>query len=204
MEGVFVYWFGWGLWAIISFFWSKTKERVSSAILILALLIVLPISFQIGQVHIHLAFILFFIYLCWYMKTYKIARLAHMFIVSITIAAAHGGFQMLLIFDPVIEYADSRWMASCLTTIIAFFLFHTFKERLYVAFLGLVQGELLSSMVLSRHMRIEQAIGDLYFFDIVAIVSLLFSVVWMIQQISSWIANLLIADPKQRVLKHSS
>ncbi|MFC0559865.1 YphA family membrane protein [Halalkalibacter alkalisediminis] len=204
MEGVYAYWIGWGLWTIISFFWPKTKRRMGYAILILALLIVLPLSIQFGQIQFHLAFVLFSIYLSWHMKSYEMSRLIHVFIVSITIAAAHAGFQMLLIFDPVIEYTDSRWMASCIIAIIAFFLSRNLKDRLYVALIGLVQGELLTSMVLVRHMRIEQTIGDLYFFDIVAIVSVLFSIVWGFQQISIWIADQLISESKQRVLKQSS
>ena len=204
MEGVYAYWIGWVFWAIITFFWPKTQKRTSHAVLLLTLLIVLPLSISFGQVQFHLAFILFSLFLSWHMKLYKMSRLLHVVFVSTTIAAAHGGFQMLLIFDPVIEYTDSRWMASCLVAIVAFFLARNLKGRLSIALIGLVQGEILTAMVLGRHMKMEQIIGDLYFFDIVAIVVFLFSVVWVIQQISIWTSNQLISEPKQRVLKQSS
>lgn len=197
-----MYWFGWGLWVIISFFWPKTKRRLFSAALLLLLLIVLPVRLE--QTDIHLAFILFTIYLCWCMRSYSFSRLIHVLITSITVAAAYGGFQMLLIFDPVIAYTDSRWMTSCLVGIISFFLSHSYKERLYVALLGLSQGEWLTGFVLGRHMKMEQTVGDLYFFDIIAIVCCLFSIVWAVHQLSVWISNQLLTETDPRVLKESS
>jgi hypothetical protein len=204
LEGIFIYWIGWGLWAIISFFWPKTLKRFWSAVLLLCFLIVLPISVQVGYFHIHFAFICFFLYLCWHMKLLKTLRLFHLFIVTTTIAAAHGGFQMLLIFDPVIEYVDSRWMAAGLIALIAFLLCQSLSDRLLAALFGLVQGELLTNFVLHRHLYMEPSIGSLYFFDIVALVSLLFSAVWFIRQLSTWIVNQLVTEQKQKMLKQSS
>jgi hypothetical protein len=204
MEGIFIYWFGWGLWVIISFFWARSKKRFWSAFAILTLLIVLPITFVIVNTSFHLAYCLFSIYLFWQASKGKRLKRIHSFIASITIGAAYAGFEMVLIFDPVVEFIDSRWMIGCMVAIIAFLLSTNFSHRLLLAFLGLIQGELLAGLVSQHHLHLGRTIGNLYFFDIIAIVGLLFSVVWLLKQLSMLLGRFVVKEQKQGLLKQSS
>ncbi|WP_332693386.1 YphA family membrane protein [Halalkalibacter lacteus] len=204
MEGVFIYWFGWGFWVVISFFWPRSRKRFWSAFAILTLLILLPTTLVIANTLFHIGYLLFSIYLFWQMSKGNNVNLFHSFIASITIGAAYAGFQMMLIFDPVVEFIDSRWMIGCMTAIIAFLLSTTFNHRLLLAFLGLIQGELLAGLVSQHHLHLGRTIGNLYFFDIIAIVGMLFSVVWSFQQLSTLLGNLVVKEQKSDLLKQSS
>ncbi|GAE34536.1 YphA family membrane protein [Halalkalibacter akibai] len=204
MDGIYVYWFGWLFWVVVSFFWPKTKKRLGIAALLLVLLIMLPFDISIGHVSIHFAFICFSIYLFSYLKSNKKRQLFLYFIVTITIAAAYGGFQLLLVFDPVIEYVDSRWMSASFVALIAFLLAHVLKDRIIVTLIGLVQGELLTGLTFQQYLYMDRAIGSLYFFDVISIVGIIFTTFWVIQRVSSWIANLVVPDQKHGALKKSS
>ncbi|MFC0470304.1 hypothetical protein ACFFHM_07110 [Halalkalibacter kiskunsagensis] len=204
MEGIFIYWFGWGLWVVISFFWPKSKKRFWSAFAILSLLILLPTTLVLANTSFHIAYLLFSIYLFFKISKEKKLKIFHSFIASITIGAAYAGFGMMLIFDPVVELIDSRWMIGCLTAIIAFLLATTFYHRLLLAISGLIQGELLTGLVSQHHLHMGRSIGNLYFFDILAIVGGLFGVVWSFMQLSSLLGKLVIKEQKSGLLKQSS
>ncbi|ARK30292.1 YphA family membrane protein [Halalkalibacter krulwichiae] len=204
MEGIFVYWIGWSFWVVVSFFWAKSSKRFFAALSILIMLIILPLSINIGHLEISIAFILFSIYLCSQIKLYKKMQLIRLFIISTTIAGAYGGFQMILIYDPVIEYIDSRWMSASLIGMIAFILSHSIKDRFITSLFGLVQGELLTKLVLKRNIYIHQEIGSLYVFDVIAILSLFFSVIWLLLKVSTWASRLFMTEQKTHTLKRSS
>jgi hypothetical protein len=204
MEGVFIYWFGWLLWVVITFFWSKSKARFWNAFSLLLFFILLPKTLVFANTTVHLVYVLFSSYLFWQLNKAKECNLVHAFIASITIAAAYAGFQMMMIFDPVVVYIDSRWMIGLMTGVISFFLAATFKLRLLFAFSGLIQGELLAGLVMQHHLYMDYSIGNLYFFDIVAVVGCLYSVVWGFKQVSVVLGNLVVKEPKTSVLKQSS
>ncbi|GAE25097.1 hypothetical protein JCM9140_1068 [Halalkalibacter wakoensis JCM 9140] len=164
MEGIFIYWFGWALWVIITFFWSKSKARFWTALSLLSLFILLPTTMEIANISFHFVYFLLSIYVFWQMSNEKKFNLAHSFVASITIGAAFAGFQMLLIYDPVVAYIDSRWMTGLLVAVIAFFLTASFKHRLLIAVGGLIQGELLTGLVSQHHLKMEYVIGSLLFF----------------------------------------
>ncbi|KHF40354.1 YphA family membrane protein [Halalkalibacter okhensis] len=204
MEGVFIYWFGWLLWVVITFFWSKSKARFWSAFSLLLFFILLPKTFVFANTTVYLVYVLFSVYLFWQLNKAKKCNLIHSYVASITIAAAYAGFQMMMIFDPIVVYIDSRWMIGIMTAIISFFLAATFMHRLLFAFSGLIQGELLTGLVTQHHLYMDYSIGSLYFFDIVAVVGSLYSVVWGLKQVSAYLGKVVIREPKSGMLKQSS
>ncbi|MDT8860028.1 hypothetical protein N0O92_07260 [Alkalihalobacillus sp. MEB130] len=204
MDGVFIYWFGWILWVIITFFCNKTKTRFWNALLLLLLFILLPRTLHISDTSIHVVYIIGTIYLFRLIAKEPSYNLGHSFVGAITIAAAYGGFQMMLIFDPVVEYMDSRWMTGLVVSVVSFFLTTTFKHRLLIALIGLSQGELLTGIVNQHHLYMDYSIGSFYFFDIVAIVCFLYSVVWTLSQLSAQLGKFVMREPKTNELKQSS
>ncbi len=186
MEGIFIYWFGWGLWIVISFFWSKSNRRLWSAAAILVFLSLLPFNIETAERSIPIAFLLFSFYVLWQIRCCSIKELLFYLLASWTIGTAYGALQLIIILDPVIQIMDERWMSACLVSALAFLLAIKLKTRLIVALLGLIQGEYLLSLVVNRLFHLNNEIGSLSFFDTVAIVGLLFGSGWSLKCLSSW------------------
>lgn len=193
MEGVFTYWFGWGLWVIISFFWTKSTRRLWSAAGILIALSLMPYEIKLAGTSLPIVFLLFSLYLCWQIRLFTTIRLLLYLLASWTIGAAYGAFQLIMIFDPVIAFIDERWMSACLVAALAFVLANCLRTRFILALLGLVQGEYLLSMVMN-FLHLHNEIGSLAFFDTIAIVGLLYGFGWSVKCLASWMNRTLTKD----------
>ncbi|NEU31119.1 hypothetical protein GN156_10045 [bacterium LRH843] len=191
MDGIFIYWFGWMFWIVVSFFWPQSKKRIWTSMILLVLLSLLPFNLSIASSTIPVAYLLLSLYLCWRIRLHHAKKITYMLLFSLMIGAAYGGFQLILIFDPVIAFIDERWMSACLVVAISFVLARTFDVRFYLALFGLIQGDFLTGLVMRDLFFSYSEIGSLAFFDKIAIVSFFFGAIWSMMNLSSWIQRLL-------------
>ncbi|GAE29000.1 YphA family membrane protein [Halalkalibacter hemicellulosilyticus] len=197
MDGIFVYWFGWIFWGVVTFFGSNLKMRFWMGCGILLILILLPIEISIMNTSYHLVYIGSAFFLYFYVQTLRRQeKYIYFLFMSLTVSACFAGFRLMLIYDPVIAFIDSRWMLACLVVIICYFLTSTLKKRYILSVSGLIHGEYLLALTPFYHQ--DQAIGNLYFFDILFITTSLFGVGFMIRIIISWISSFIKSQPVPR------
>lgn len=204
MDGVYIYWFGWGFWVVATFLWPKSKKRFYCAFGILLLLLLLPYTLLVNNYSVHIIYLII-LFIIYYVVAQQKRREKYLLfpVMTIAVAAFYAGFRLILLFDPVIMFVDSRWMIASLLAILSYVLATTFTKRLLVCLSGLLHGELLIKIhPLSTQVR--EAIGDLYFFDIVAIVSLIFGVGWVIKTVSLLLSQLSKVHLKSRNGRHYS
>ncbi len=163
MEGVFVYWFGWMLWGIITFFGEKTNRRLLAAMNVLMLLIIIPLTVHVQGIEINLAFACLSLYCCYRLRAQSIRKLCYLLLVSSFIAASYAAFIYLSMIDPVVLFVDQRLYLSVITAVIALLLFRSWANRFLVSTLGLIQGE-LGLVLAGQGLLGETAIGRLLFF----------------------------------------
>lgn len=169
LDGVFIYWFGWILWIMITFFQKKTTERLINVALLLLLLACLPLTFSIDGMTVSVVFAALIAYICWQMRSFSWRMICFLLVVSWTIAAAYGAFQLMLIFDPVIELLDTRWMSAGIAFLLACLFVRHIPRSCLLAVAGLLQGEFVFHFVLQQFFHLQGVTGSLYFFDIVAV-----------------------------------
>lgn len=189
LEGLFIYWFGWWMWIIISFFWEKTKRRLCCAIAILVFLSLLPYKIEFSTISISIVFLALSFYLCWCIRRYSNLKLLYFLFASWTIGAAYSAFHLVLIIDPVIQLFDARWMSACIVSVLAFILGTQLRNRFVLVLFGLVQGDYVLSLAIKRLLHLQHEIGSLSFFDTISIVALFFGLVWLMHHVSHWISK---------------
>lgn len=180
MDGVYIYWFGWMLWIIVHFLMKKTSYHYIRSLGILLFLTLLPVTMIAGSMTtISPSFILFVIWLCWQVRRHSSRKLLNHIIGSWTVGAAYSGFQLMIIFDPVIAFMNERWISAGIVCIVSFFIAKTAASRLEISLLGLLQGDFVLTLVERHYLQASSQIGSLLFFDKVAVIGFLFGAFWM-------------------------
>ncbi|MBP3950573.1 hypothetical protein [Bacillus suaedae] len=198
MDGVFLYWFGWGFWIIITFLWTKSSKRFWSAFAILLLLCLFPITITISERTFHIVFLLFLLFIYYQIGQFKKRQKYFSFPIStIGIAAFYAGFQFILIFDPVVQIIDSRWMIGSVSAMLAYLMSNTFKTRLILGIVGVMHGELLVKFN-ENFFDTSSAIGSAYFFDVLAIICSIYGVGWLLRMLSITLSKMASSQLKWR------
>lgn len=180
MDGVFLFWFGWIAWAIVTFLIPKTKERFWLAFFILILIILIPHKLTIAGYHVNVAFMFAIFYCCIQLRNLAWYSLCYAGLVSCIIASAFASYHLIILYDPVIRLYDSKIVISVIVFAMTYLTFSTWSKRFLVTITGLLQGEWMYSMIVNKLFMLE-TIGSLYFFDILALCLAVNSIVWFIQ-----------------------
>ncbi|MBM7619566.1 hypothetical protein JOC95_001415 [Bacillus tianshenii] len=168
VEGLYFYFLSWVGWIIVTFFFSKSKQRLMVSVLLLLIIIgsntFIPImEFQISFSFIVLAFTAIILLVIVLKKN----LLLHYFSIC-TVALAYVCFKLFEIYDPVWIIFDRTWMLSIILLYLGLMLFKSKSERFVFLLTGLLMGELLSSFVLHSVFRYS-VVGSFEFLDVYAL-----------------------------------
>ncbi|MCM3713610.1 YphA family membrane protein [Halalkalibacter oceani] len=203
MDGVFIYWFGWLLWIVITFFQKKTTKRLVNAALLLLVLACLPLTFSVAGMSVSVVFAAMIAYVCWQMRSFSWRTIFFFLVVSWTIAAAYGAFRLMLIFDPVIELLDTRWMSAGIAFLLACLFVRHIPRSCLLAVSGLLQGEFVFHFVLQQFFHLQEVTGSLYFFDIVAITVFFYGILLTVKGVMRLVQEMTIRRPFSSLEKTS-
>ncbi|WP_088102224.1 YphA family membrane protein [Halalkalibacter urbisdiaboli] len=190
MDGVFIYWFGWMAWALVTFLLPKTKARLYLAIFILLLIILIPHQGEIVGYHVNFGYIVAVVYCSFHFRKMRWPTLLYTSLISCIIASAYASYHLILLYDPVISLYDSRLVISAIIFGMAYFTFSTWKNRFLVTMSGLLQGEWMYTMIVKK-LFMTATVGSLYFFDIMALSLTVNSTVWFIHFLLQKISTLI-------------
>lgn len=176
LEGIYFYWFSWIGWVITTFMLKKSKERTALSFFILLIIIVSNHTYHISEYAIHAPFALLFFFSIVFMAMTKGLLLYYYLICSLIISIGYVCFHLFELFDPVWLIFDRKWMLSFVMLYLILMLVKDPYHRLSVAMIGVVNGELLYSMILIKFFR-EIQIGNFAFLDAFAFI-ILFVITW--------------------------
>lgn len=169
MEGTIFYWFSWMAWIYITFSLRRDHQyRLQLAIALLGIIICSAYSIPFYSLHINMAFICLLFIVYYGLIGLASKQLLFMLISSSIVSLIYGSFQLLELFDPVWILFKKEWMLSFILFYTTILLHRNLQLRVYLLLSGVIQGEILYSLVLnSKHFQRE--IGALQFLDICSI-----------------------------------
>ncbi len=176
MEGIYFYWFSWIGWVITTFFMKKGKVRTAISFFMLFMIFVSDNTYHLTEYSIHAPFILIFIFSLVFMTKTKGLMQLYYLICSLIISIGYVCFHLFELFDPVWLIFDRKWMLSFVILYLILMLVKDPNHRLAVALIGICNGELLYSMILTKFFR-EIEIGNFVFLDALAF-NILFILIW--------------------------
>ncbi|SDC12334.1 YphA family membrane protein [Shouchella lonarensis] len=165
MDGTLVYWLGWFVWVIGTFFLQKSQQRILLCMCVLALLAFLPwvISFGTWSISLGYVFSLSVGYL--FLRTFSFKQLLHTWFVTMCIAGAYIGIFVLIQNDPVLLLIDFPYIVMCCMLIVAFLLAKKTTIRLCSIAIGMLHGEAVQAYIIGQQ-GYMYTVGSLAFFDI--------------------------------------
>ncbi len=147
--GLYFYFLGWIGWIIITFFFPKSSVRTFLSILLLLVMAGSATYMNLFGFNVNIAFIfLVFTAIILLAKTMKQKYFLHYFSIC-TLSLAYVCFVIFEIYDPVWIILDRMWMLSFILLYLSLLLFKTKWERFVFMLTGVLQGEILNSMVLN-------------------------------------------------------
>ncbi|WP_339146514.1 MULTISPECIES: hypothetical protein [unclassified Sutcliffiella] len=146
--GLYFYFLGWIGWIIITFFFPKSTVRTFLSLLLLLVMAGSTTYLNIFDFRVSVAFIiLIFTAFILLTKTMKQKYFLHYFSIC-TLSLAYVCFVIFEIYDPVWIIIDRTWMLSFILLYLSLLLFKTKWERFVFMLTGVLQGEILNSIVL--------------------------------------------------------
>jgi hypothetical protein len=164
VEGIYFYWFSWIGWVITTFLMKKSRVRTALSIFILLVIIVSNSTYQITGLSIHASFILLFLFSLLVMTKASGLRVLYYLICSLIISIGYVCFHLFELFDPIWLIFDRKWMLSFVILYLILMLVKDTYHRIAVAMIGVLNGELLYSLILKKFFS-EIVIGDFIFLD---------------------------------------
>lgn len=133
-------------------------------------------TYHITEYAIHAPFVLLFFFSLVFMAMTKGLLLYYYLICSLIISIGYVCFHLFELFDPIWLIFDRKWMLSFVILYLILMLVKDPYHRLAVAMIGVVNGELLYSMILIKFFR-EIQIGNFVFLDAFAFI-IFFVLIW--------------------------
>lgn len=176
VEGIYFYWFSWIGWVVTTFFMNKGKDRIALSFFILLMIMVSDRTYHINGYSVHASFVLLFFFSLVMMTKIKGLLLFYYLICSLIISIGYVCFHLFELFDPIWLIIDRKWMLSFVILYLILMLVKDAYHRLAVALIGVSNGELLYSLILTKFFR-EIEIGNFVFLDALAFI-IFFILIW--------------------------
>ncbi len=197
LDGIWFYWFAWMGWIIITFHLQKGKLRSRLAIAVLVLISSAHINFLVYKMYVSVGFVFLLFLLYFEAARLKNMKLLYILICTFILTFAYVSFQLFRIFDPVWIIFHPVLMVTFILTYLVLILVKGMKERLLTFLFGICHGEILNSVIM-QYFKFPYNLGDLLFFDVVAIGLVLISLWFGIERFSSSINLSLIKTNKRK------
>ncbi|WP_102345759.1 YphA family membrane protein [Bacillus sp. Marseille-P3661] len=173
MEGIVFYWFSWIAWVFSTFFMKKGKKRLILSAAILLFIIGSNHIVRISSISINLTFLLLILFTLSVVSiNVRGWTLIYFLISSLIITMGYVGFHLFELFDPVWLLFDRNLMLSVAMVYLTLMLLKDSSHRMMVMIIGVCNGELLYTYILSRF-SFPHEIGSFQFLDVMAIMTLL-------------------------------
>lgn len=175
MEGVYFYIVSWFGWWIATFWMKQTANRFYIATGFLLLLLSSGIHISVGVLSIS-GSLLFILVLCLLgICPYPWWKTLYLFICMGIVAMFYATIQLMVLYDPIWFLKGNLWISSSVMAFLIFLMARTYREKLLVLGISIVQGETLLSVVLWKF-QFHNEIGTLYSLDVLMCVFCLVSI----------------------------
>ncbi|GIN56491.1 hypothetical protein [Lederbergia ruris] len=170
MPGSIFLLFVWIIWIFATFLMDKQEEhRWKIALFALVMIICLPlkISFNGFMMSGQGLIVLIACYMIMVKLSFKKQFILLISIFSLLLG--YTGLRLFELYDPILMIVDRKILLAFLLIVVSYFVFpFNFLERVLLVCLGVLQGEFLLALILSKW-RIPYLIGSLEVFDILSI-----------------------------------
>ncbi|WP_144559079.1 YphA family membrane protein [Shouchella miscanthi] len=192
MDGFYFYWLGWIVFGLITFFMPKTIFRAISCVIVLALLLLAPLTLTYAHYSFSVGFL--FLLVCCYaaIGQRSVKQLIYPVVVSIVIAAVYFGLQVFIRMDPVVLLFGSYVVQLVPSVCMALLLLRGYKRSIILV-IGMMHGEVFVQIQQSQGMPVS--IGSLFFWDLVALS-------FIVSISITWITVVIQQLEKRTVIRH--
>ncbi|WP_338451782.1 hypothetical protein R4Z09_07905 [Niallia oryzisoli] len=169
MDGFLFYWLFWFGWIITTFFYPKThpiRLLLSAWILTAIALSTTSITLWGFEINGTGIFIAVSVYISAAQLTAK--KLIYFMLSSFIVMLTSVCFLLFELFDPIWILIKRDWLLAILVSCIALLLYSDKKQRILVMLLGMIQGEILYSFILTRY-SFSYPVASLYALDPLAL-----------------------------------
>ena len=197
MDGNYFYFFAWVSWIIVTFFWDKEDVRWKVSALLLLFIICSPITISIASftipINITLLGMIAFLGIAFSSLWKQIYTLFSVLI----IAMLYTSFHLLELYDPIWIVLNRTWMLSGIVVYASILLHRNRMLRLDALYAGVLQGEILVTFIF-RNLHFPYQLGSLAFFDIIAVSTILFALLFYVVNIAVVIERFKKKNMKER------
>ncbi|WP_062104795.1 YphA family membrane protein [Bacillus niameyensis] len=172
MAGNLFFLFMWCLWIYFTFMMNKNNNiRWKAAASILIIIIFVPVKMDVGPLTLS-GPALFLLFACYYMAAkFTLKKQIYLLFSVIALMLGYTGFLLMELYDPIWVIIDRRIILSFVLFVVGYFIYPTsIRLRLLFILLGVIQGEIVFAIILSKW-QISYIIGALESFDFLAIVT---------------------------------
>ncbi|NMD70305.1 hypothetical protein HHO41_08365 [Bacillus sp. DNRA2] len=181
IEGILFYWVAWIFWIIATFFMKRSEAyRLNISLCGLIAIILNPYHIEIFEFRVNASLFIFYFFAI--MQIVKLSKgpILYTFICSYIIMMAYASFLLFELYDPVWVLFDRNWLLGVILCYLCVLLQQLKWNRAYILIVGMVQGDMIFSMVLQR-IGIDYNIGSGAFQDVFA-TSLAALFIWSIAE----------------------
>ncbi|ANB61471.1 YphA family membrane protein [Anoxybacteroides amylolyticum] len=164
MEGLYFYWWAWVIWIYATFLQKKTNERTRLAAAMLLLICGSIYKIKIGSFSITYSFLFLFLFS---LAAVRRQMSGLLLLSSLAVAFFSASVRLLAIADPIVVWADERWLLAIGTTMLVLFIERKPTMRILATVIGSCQGDIVYAVAV--HDVFSSLIGSLFFFDALAL-----------------------------------
>ncbi|GGJ60199.1 hypothetical protein GGR02_000762 [Anoxybacillus voinovskiensis] len=164
MEGLYFYWWAWVVWIYATFLQKKTNERTRLAATTLLFICGSIYKINIASFSITYSFLFLFLFSLIAVRRQMSGSLLFS---ALTVAFFSVSIRLLAIADPIIIWADERWLLAIGTTMLVLFIERKPTARMLAAAIGSCQGDIVYAVAVRD--VFPSPIGSLFFFDVLAL-----------------------------------
>lgn len=197
MDGSYFYFLAWLGWIITTFFLKKEAFRWKVSAVLLVFIICSQITVSIASFPIAANALLLGTISFLGIAFYSIWKKIYALLSALIIAMLYASFHLLEMYDPIWIVMDRTWMLSGILVYASILLHRDRVLRLCSLYAGALQGEILVTFIFHT-LRFPYQLGSLTFFDIIAVATLFFTILFCIVKMSASMGQLKKKHVKER------
>lgn len=190
-DGLLFYWTSWFLWGIVTFFFVKNSTRILLATSILICIICSHLYIVFIPYQMIVSFGVLIVVLTFkYVQLNK--TLLHL-LATFTIIIGYTGSRIWFISTPLSLFITEQILISLFMTFLICIMMYNLHTRLIVGLLGIAFGEVFYSLI-SISYYMDYTIGNLAFFDQLALIILFILFVDQMKRSRQWLTQKLLTN----------
>ncbi|WP_377866283.1 hypothetical protein [Bacillus sp. R86525] len=183
MDGSTFYFVAWIGWIVVTFFMKKEPIRWKISACILIFIICSPLNVTIASFTVSVNALLLCVISFVGITLYSIWKKLYALLSALIIAMLYTSFHLLEVYDPIWIVVDRLLLLSGALVYASILLYGDRKLRLSTLYIGMLQGELLVTLIFHK-LHFPYEYGSLAFFDVVAVSTLFMAILLWITKVS--------------------